>query len=223
MPVVAGPVFTEWYWGPLFAVLLFGPPVSGVAALLYVAFRRRLPGGRAARIVGAYALSTGLVVGGWAVVRAYRFETQETREARALGFPLFQPRDGRGFDVTRTEVYAGINPTVHWTIERGGTSFFATEAALADADLTPPRCGTGRAHVARGGGFADDPCTAARTPAGRPVALAREARMPFDRYLFADIGGTLLALSTLDTPDAQLLAYVDALEPVTAGNIDYEP
>jgi hypothetical protein len=28
MTVVAGPVFTEWYWGPLFALLLFGPPVS---------------------------------------------------------------------------------------------------------------------------------------------------------------------------------------------------
>ena len=94
MTVLAGPVFTEWYWGPLFAVLLFGPPVSVLAAVLYLVLRRRLPGGRVARGAAAYALSALLIVGGWAVVRAYRFEKQEEREARGLGFTLYQPRDG---------------------------------------------------------------------------------------------------------------------------------
>ncbi len=221
MTVLAGPVFTEWYWGPLFAVLLFGPPVSVLAAVLYLVLRRRMPGGRIARGAAAYALSTLLIVGGWAVVRAYRFEKQEEREARGLGFTLYQPRDG--FRVSRAEVYSGIRGTMHWTLERGDTYFFATQAPLGSADLEPPRCGTGKAYVTRGGGFEDEPCVAALTPGGRRVVLARESRMPFDRYLFADLGGTLLALSTLEAPQEDLLAYVDALEPVTPDNIDYEP
>jgi hypothetical protein len=74
MLVIAGPVFPEWYWGPIFFVLFLGPPITAVAALLYVAVPRRyrlsVPGGRPVRVVAAYLLAAGLVVGGWAAVRA---------------------------------------------------------------------------------------------------------------------------------------------------------
>jgi hypothetical protein len=219
MLVLAGPVFTEWYWGPLFALLLFGPPVSGVAAVLYFTALRRFPG-RLARLATAVALSAVLVVGGWAVVRAHRHEQREEQQARALPFTPLKPRDGAGFRVTKAEVYEGVRPSLEWVLERDGTRISASQHGLAGADLEPPTCGAGRALVSRFGSFNDRPCTAATTPGGRRAVLSREESPPGDRVVLAVVGGSLVEASTLDASDADLLAYLDALEP---GPIDYEP
>jgi hypothetical protein len=222
MLVLAGPVFTEWYGipaRPLFALLLFGPPVSVVAVVLYLLPLRRLKG-RLARIAAAYALAIPLVVGGWAVVRAHRHQQQEEQQARALPFTPLKPRDDAGFRVTKAEVYEGIRPSLEWVLERDGARIAASQHALDQADLVPPTCGAGRAFVSRFGSFNDRPCTAATTPGGLHAVLAREESPPGDRVVLAVVGGSLVEASTLDATDADLLAWVDALEP---GPIDYEP
>jgi hypothetical protein len=220
MLVLAGPVFTEWYWGPLFALLLFGPPVTGVAALLYVTVLRRFPGGPLARIATALPLSAVLVVGGWAVVSAYRHQQREEAQARTLPFTPLKPRDDADFRVTKAEVYDGLTPSLQWVVERDGARITASQHALAGADLEPPTCGAGRALVSRFGSFSDRPCTAATTLGGRRAVLSREEGPPGDRVVLAVVGGSLVEASTLDATDADLLAWVDALEP---GPIDYEP
>jgi hypothetical protein len=220
MTVVAGPVFTEWYWGPIFAVLLFGPPVTGVAALLYLAPLRRLPGGRLVRLAAAYALAAALVVGGWSVVRAHRHQQHEERQARTLPFTPLKPRGDAGFRVTKAEVYEGLRPSLQWVLERGGARITASQHGLAGPDLTPPTCGAGRSLVSRFGSFVDRPCAAVTTLAGRRAVLAREVPPSSERVVLAVIGGSLVEATTGEAADADLLAWVDALEP---GDIDYEP
>lgn len=220
MLVLAGPVFPEWYWGPIFFTLLFGPPVTGVAVLLYVLPLRRMRGGPVARIAAACALSATLVIGGWAVVRAYRHEQREERQARALAFTPLRPRDGAGFRVSKAEVYEGPRPSLQWVLERDGARIGASQHALADPDLTPPVCGAGRALVSRFGSFNDRPCTAATTPGGHRVVLSNEVPPTSERVLLAVVGGSLIEATSAEATDADLLAWVDALEP---GPIDYEP
>ena len=36
---LAGPVFTEWYWGPIFFVVFFGPFIVGGAAVVTALIR----------------------------------------------------------------------------------------------------------------------------------------------------------------------------------------
>jgi hypothetical protein len=40
----AGPVFPEWYWGPIFFALLFSPPLLAAAFVVDRVVRRRLTG-----------------------------------------------------------------------------------------------------------------------------------------------------------------------------------
>ena len=65
MPI-AGPVFTEWYWTPIFFAIVYGPPIAAVAGGLYVAGRfTRLR--RRTRAAAALVLAPAIVLGGVAV------------------------------------------------------------------------------------------------------------------------------------------------------------
>jgi hypothetical protein len=229
--VIAGPVFPEWYWGPIFFLVMFSPLLAGGTTALYlgtrpVARRRgwhRRPAARALHLVLSFVLITLAILLAGAVWRRVTFERAEARDARQVRYATFEPRAGAGFHATRAEVFAGtVEPSVHWTYERDGASFFAVQTHARRVDLTSPSCNLGPAFVTRYGGF-DGPCTPRRTPGGHEVLLAREAYPPHDRYAFALRGETLVALSTLSATDADLLAYVDALQPVDPRDIDYKP
>ena len=60
---IAGPVFTEWYWTPIFFAIVYGPPIAAVAGGLYLAgrftnLRRRT------RAAAALVLAPAIVLGG---------------------------------------------------------------------------------------------------------------------------------------------------------------
>ena len=76
---IAGPVFTERCWTPIFLAIVYGPPILAVAGGLYLALRRsRWP--RAARAALALVLAPAIVLGSVAVVATVKHRrTSPTR------------------------------------------------------------------------------------------------------------------------------------------------
>ncbi|MGH2969122.1 MAG: hypothetical protein ACRDK0_08660 [Solirubrobacteraceae bacterium] len=219
--VIAGPVFPEWYWGPIFFLILYSPLIAATGVALYLVLRRWGRPTLRSRLLRAGASLLGaiaLVPAGTLVWQHVAFERAQARDARAIRFAVFEPR--AGFRATRAQVHAGVEPSVHWTYERGGGTFFASQRAPARLDeLAPPECRV--SSGARHSGFSG-PCEPRRTPRGRDVLLARGSMRPYDRYLFADLDGTIVVAFTVTGSEADLLAYADALERVAPGDIDFK-
>jgi hypothetical protein len=109
MVLFAGPVFPEWYWGPIFFALLFGPPLLAAAFVVDRVVRRRLTGaqrcGLAAGVVVGGALA---IIGGNALVQDVRFDRDARAEARGFDFQLYEPSPLPGtFDTERVEAFGG--------------------------------------------------------------------------------------------------------------------
>src|SRR5215212_6203251 len=85
---IAGPVFTEWYWAPIFFVLLYGPPIAVVTGGLYV-LGRFTPLRRRTRAAVALTIAPALVLGGVAVAATVRHRHTEAADARAVTFATF--------------------------------------------------------------------------------------------------------------------------------------
>ena len=80
MPI-AGPVFTEWYWTPIFVRILYGPPIAVVAGGFYL-LGRRTGWRRATRAAAALAAATTLVPAGVAAVGTAKYRRAEAADAR---------------------------------------------------------------------------------------------------------------------------------------------
>src|SRR5687768_468943 len=100
MPI-AGPVFTEWYWGPIFFAIVYGPPILVTAGVLYLALRRT-GWRRAARAALALVLAPALVLGVLAAVATVKHRRAEAADARAVTFTTFA---APGLLQTRADVF----------------------------------------------------------------------------------------------------------------------
>src|SRR4051812_30694682 len=104
--VLAGPVFPEWYWGPIFFVLFFSPVIAAVGALINWRARRIATVRRwATTHVRRYALAvTSLVLAALLIAgaldwwRARAFERENHANAARLPFqPLAPLRTPAGY------------------------------------------------------------------------------------------------------------------------------
>jgi hypothetical protein len=212
---IAGPVFTEWYWGPIFFALVYGPPIVAVAGALYLLgrftwLRRR----RAARAAIALVLAPALVLGGVAVAATVKHRRTEAADARAVTFATFA---APGFHQTRSDVFPDRTPKLHLRYERGGGELLVTEVASDADDVTPPDCRLhdGTPYIAWHG-----PCRAARTPRGRLVTLA-DMRIGVTSLVEVR-GGTLIVANAYRAGEPELLALADDLRPVDVEDIHWE-
>src|SRR5688572_2739768 len=133
---IAGPVFTEWYWTPIFLAIVYGPPIAAVAGGLYLAGRfTRLR--RRTRAAAALVLAPAIVLGGLAVVATVKHRRTEAADARAVTFTAFAAPE---FHQTRADVFPDYGAQLHLQYERGGGELLVTQVAAEDDDLTPPGC-----------------------------------------------------------------------------------
>ena len=133
MPI-AGPVFVEWYWTPIFLAVVYGPPILAVAGVLYL-LARRTGWRRGTRAAAALASARPVLVA------RRRAPSTGTVTLRARGGGR-RPRgdaspSSRRAACTRlrAEVYDGLRPSVHWTFERGGRELFASQLAARGDDI----------------------------------------------------------------------------------------
>jgi hypothetical protein len=218
--VIAGPVFTEWYWGPIFFAVVFGPPLSLVALLVDFGVRRWVRPlrwrGRVALWAAVMAAGTVAIVGGRALVEHVRFARDAQAAARRFAFTPHTPRRlPAGFATALVRAYALPEPVLiaRYDVEPAGVVLAYQQRAGAPL-LTDGHC---ELHGLAGSGtnFFDGPCRARRTPGGREVFIgAREA--------FTTLGHTLVRLQHSGVREPALLAWFDALRPVAPGDLDFK-
>jgi hypothetical protein len=213
MPI-AGPVFTEWYWGPIFFAIVYGPPISAVAGGLYLlgCFTRLR---RRTRAAAALVLAPAIVLGGVAVAATVKHRRTEAADARAVTFATFA---APGLHQTRADVFPDYRSKLHLRYERGGGELLVTQVASDADDVTPPDCflHDGTPYVAW-----DGPCRAARTPRGRPVTLA-DMSIGVTSLIEIRDGTLIVAGAYAPAGEADLLALADALRPVAVEDIHWE-
>ena len=211
---IAGPVFTEWYWTPIFLAIVYGPPILAVGGGSYLALRRtRLR--RAARAALAFVLAPMLVIGGVAVWATVKHRRTEAADARSVMFTTFT---APGLHQTRAHVFPRGGSQLNLQYERGGGDLLVSQVAAADDDLTPPRCAL---HAGTSSHAWDGPCRSARTPLGRVVAVME---MHTDVPSLAEVRDGTLIVTGAYAPagEADLLALADALRPTAVEDIHCE-
>jgi hypothetical protein len=208
---IAGPVFTEWYWTPIFFAIVYGPPMAAVAGGLYLAgrftsLRRRT------RAVAALALAPAIVLGGVAAYATVKHRRAEAADARAVTFTAFA---APGFHQTRADVFPDYGARLNLRYERGRGELLVTQLAAEDDDLTPPDCFV---HDGTAYHSWEGRCRSARTPRGRLVTLV-DINAP---SLVEVRDGTLIVAGAYGSTEADLLELADALRPVDVSEIDWE-
>ena len=213
MPI-AGPVFVEWYWTPIFFAIVYGPPILATAGVLYLL--GRLTGWRRrARAALALTVAPVLVLGAVAAVATVRYSRAEAADARTVTFATFE---APGLHQTRADVFPGHRAKVHLRYRRRGGELLVSQVAAEGDVVTPPRCAL---HDGTPFHAWDGPCRSALTPSGRVVALAE---MQIGALSLVEVrdGTLIVAAAYAPAGERDLLALSDALEPVDVRDIDWE-
>lgn len=211
---IAGPVFTEWYWTPIFFAIVYGPPIAAVAGGLYLAGRlTRLR--RLTRAAAALVLAPAIVLGGVAAYATVKHRRTEAADARAVAFATFT---AAGFHQTGADVFPDSGARLHLRYERGGGELLVTQIASEADDVTPPGCDL---HDGTSTASWDGPCRAARTPGGRLATLA-DLRTGVTSLIEVRDGTLIVASAYAPAGEPELLALADALRPAAVEDIHWE-
>ena len=227
MPI-AGPVFTEWYWGPIFFALLFGPPLVAAAfAVDFVVRRRRGPlslGRRAALWVAVIFGGALAIVSGRELIADIRFDREASAAAHNLDFtpyaanPLPQPfRE----ELVKAQDFGQPVVISRYGAGPGAYAFAYQQRPAADTSLQDGRCSLHRL-AGTGTNFFEGPCRELRTPRGLPVFLGTSQTVVDGGEAFALLDGTLVRLAHTQVADRDVLAYFDALEPVAPADLEFK-
>lgn len=232
MALLAGPVFPEWYWTPLFLTIMFGPPIlllatGGTFIAGRIARRRGIPFGRGRRLGVALALILllgSLVPVGLAIKRRVEFSRRVEQALPAIDFtPLTPVEELPGYEAIRVApVDTPSGSYLSWTY-RGPDQdhVFVAQQRVPNMTLEPP----GHCDIAglegRSSNYYDGPCRAVTTSSGRKVHLVRLPAGPGDKAAFVVEVGTLVWVDYRELDEDVLLTYLDRLEPGTTSEIDF--
>ena len=227
--VFAGEVFPEWYWGPIFFAILFGPPLIAAAFFADFAVRRWVRPlrwrQRAGLWAGVIVGGTLLILGGRALREDLRFEREAQAAARGLDFLPFAPeRLPESFDekvVTADDVFGTPVVIRSYEVGPGDHAFAYQQRQPAEISLADGRCSVHRLADMSTSSF-EGPCRELRTRGGRAVFLGAAAYPDVGREAFALLDGTLVRLRHTRLADEDVLAYFDALRPVTREQLDFK-
>jgi len=229
--IFAGPVFQEWYWGPFFFALFFGPFILTAAAILtgIVAYRARrrakpLTWLRGLRLfVGLTVALSLLVVGGlWAKERI-----EESRiiasQAAAITFQTYEPSwVFTDYDALRVRPLAIFQrQSVEFSYRRGDDYVYAAQSpSLSPVNPSEEGCG-GRPKGLTSGETVGS-CRTVVTESGRVVYLTNlDMNHLGDRVATIELGGTRVDVIYSELPDEAAVRYLDSLEPVAPEDMNY--
>jgi hypothetical protein len=151
-----GPVFPQWYWGPLFFLIAFSPVILAVAVVVNWRVRRLAPvRGWATTGVRRYAIVAGslvvaalLVAGGYQWWTARKFERDARADAARISFQAYAPlRSPAGY---RTDHVSASEDDVFFAYERGDRYLWLIERSARRRDL-PAGASDGQIVTERGG------------------------------------------------------------------------
>jgi hypothetical protein len=222
MVLFAGPVFQEWYWGPLFFLYFVTPVLIG--AVLFIDFlveRRRGPRPLRRRVPLMVALYFGalLLIFGPPDLNGDERPGETTSR---LNFTPYAPEVlPQPFEQTHATAYEQFGKPVLVTIlgtERGGIVHAFQQRAAGSLSLQDGRCSlTGLAGS--GKRAYDAPCRKLLTPQGTEVFVGVQQGAT-GAFAFALLDDTLVRLEGTQPADGDLLAYIDSLRAVDQDDLE---
>jgi hypothetical protein len=228
--VLAGPVFPEWYWGPIFLLLFAGPFLALAAFAVDVAANRFLgPLRLRTRIwlwVDTPLVVVAVVVSVGALRDHLRFERAAATAASAVDFAAFSPQPpprGLRLETVKPEKRSLTPAYIRATYRGPGDGWaVAFQQRPGPIDVRSPSC---RLEALQGTGtsFFEGPCEIHSTPAGRQAFLGDSRQFAAGRVAFAVLEGTLVRLEyRAPLSDRDALAWVDGLRRADPREIDYK-
>ena len=195
MTPFAGPVFPEWYWGPIFFALVYGPGLLAVAFVVDLVARRRLEGSRRAALAAGVVLGgTLLILGGQALIEDVRFEREATAVARGFDFTPYRPAPlPRPFTeerVTADDNWTGPALISHYGAGPGAYATAFQQRPIGEVSLQDGHCSLTKL-AGSGTNFFDGPCRAL----GSGVFLGASETIVDGNDAFALLDGTLVRLA----------------------------
>lgn len=222
MVLYAGPVFTEWYWGPLFFLFFFTPLSLGAALFIdYVVERRRGPRRplqRVGLVAGIYLAAVLLTFG------PSDLGGEDRQTVSRLDFtpyapealpPPFRQNDARTGDPFGRPVLMTI-----LGFEDGGLMHAYQRRRAGALSLQDGRCRLERLAVTAK--RYDGPCRELQTPRGTKVFVGVQQGST-GAFAFALLDDTLVELEGSQPDDRDLLAYMDSLRPVDQDDLELTP
>ena len=223
----AGEVFPEWYWGPIFFMVVFGLPLSAAALAVDFAVRRwvrRLAWPeRAALWAGVMVGGSLAILGARALIDHVRFERDAKAAAHELDFAPYRAETlPAGFDeeMVRADDFFGGPVLVSRYAVGSGPYAFAYQQRPHEVLLRDGHCSL-RGLAGTGTSFYDGPCRELRTPHGRAVFIGGLGNTTEGGQAFSLLDGTLVRLEHLQVADRDVLAYFDSLRPIAPDDIDF--
>jgi len=223
MVLFAGPIVFEWYWIPIFIVVVFVLPAVTVGAISEFILRARRSGpptwAKRGRMWG--------VVAGALVLLSLVFDValpklQEANEARATARAFdFTPHEPRPLPLLFTVQAVSGTPSPprlerHYMIGSSGATA-SEQRPVGRLVAQDGRCSlvglSAKPHF---------PCRERRTPGGISVFFYEFPSQFPRRTGFAVLDGTLVRLTFAPVPEEYVLAYFDSLRPVDKDDIEFK-
>jgi hypothetical protein len=211
--VFAGPVFTEWYWTPVFFLIVYGPLlVAGTTAACLVLRRRGQL--TLARAVAAFLVTVAVVLVGSAVWREIAFQRAERRDARSLDFVTLAPR---GLSAERQQAVVADHVRALTASYEG--PLYVDQQRAGRFDLADPA----RCAVFVAGPLAEHPANTGpcrRLMAGELEVALVDGTPLAEAYAVRD--GTLVQVRHAPGAHDAAVAMLQRMEPVDRNDLDFE-
>ena len=228
--MLAGPVFTEWYWTPLFLIFVVLPPLAAVAgAVVYIAGKRASARGR--ELKSRVHLFVTVLVVLWSLLalgdRArtdMAFGRDMARAVPDIDFQVFEPGSPPdGLDPTRTAAFSnGGGAFVTFSFD-GDASFVALIEQAAPEVAVEDEADGCRLSVSdlRGVGttFYEGACELLKAPGGDVYVAADDTSGSRSAFQVRD--GTLLHLLFTGVDHVALVDFLDEVQPTAAEDVGY--
>ena len=229
--IFAGPVFEEWYWGPFFFALFFGPFILVAAAVItgVLAYWARRRGKRLAwfRSLGLFVgLTVGLsllVVGGWWAKEHIEERRIIASQAAAITFQTYEPSwVFTDYDAVRVRPLAILQrQSVEFSYRRGDDYVYAAQSPSL-SPVNPSEAGCGGRPKGLTSGETVGSCRTVVTESGLVVYLTNlDMNHLGDRVAIIELGGTRVDVIYSELPDEAAVRYLDSLEPVAPEDMNY--
>ncbi len=219
---LAGPIFTEWYWGPLFFLYFYTPILLGAALFVdHLVERRRGPRRLRPRVMlvaGVYVAAVLLIFG---LPDLRGDDRPEVETVSRLDFtpyapealpPPFRQNDARTGDPFGRPVLMTI-----LGLEDGGLMHAYQQRRAGGLSLQNGRCRLTRLAVTAKS--YDAPCRELHTRQGTKVFVGVQQGAT-GAFAFALLDDTLVQLEGSQPDDRDLLAYFDSLRPVDQDELE---
>jgi hypothetical protein len=222
---LAGPIFTEWYWGPLFFLFFFTPVVLGAALFIdYLVERSRGPRPlrrRALLVAGIYVAAVVLIFGLPDLRGDGRPEVETVSRLDFTPYaPDALPRTFRQNDARTGDPFGRPVLMTILGLEDGGLMHAYQQRRAGGLSLQNGRCRLTRLAVTAKS--YDAPCRELHTRQGTKVFVG-VPQGATGAFAFALLDDTLIQLEGSQPDDRDLLAYVDSLHPVDQDELELTP